>query len=113
MHIYLPVHQSPGDDKLLHAIDTLLVHHQLVVVHIEHRDDAVGAHDALAHTGEERVAAQVVEAVHIELATDELVQEMLMVSVGEYLNGDIQCATHLLVHPFHHHKGNLLMRHVD
>ena len=83
MHIHLPIHEAAADDELLDAVDALFVDDKFVVVDVEHGDDAVGAYDALADTGEEAVASQIVETVHVELRGDQLVEEMLMILVGE------------------------------
>ena len=113
VHVYLPVHEAAGDDELLDGVDTFLVDDQLIVVDVEHRDDAIGADYALADTGEEAVATEIVEAVHVELAAHQLVEEMLVVGIGEYGNSHIQRPIHFLIDALHHHQGNLLVGDID
>ena len=117
MHIDLPVHEAAADDELLDAVDALLVDHELVVVDVEHGDDAVGADDALADAGEEAVAAEVVEAVHVELAADELVEEVFGVGVAEDGDSHVERGGDLggagVAHLFHHHEGQPLVVDVD
>ena len=68
--------------------------------------DTVGADDALAHASEVAVAAEVVEPVHIELARDELVEEMLGVLVSEDGDGGVELAVQLLVEAFEKDVGD-------
>ena len=109
MQIDLPVHQPPRDNKLLHRIDALLLHHQTVVLHIQHTDDAVGAHNALTHTREEAVASQIVESVHIQLAAHQLVQKVLWIAVVENADGSRESSLELLVQPLHKEAGAVLV----
>ncbi len=108
----LPVHQAARDDEFLDRIDAFLVHHQFIVLHIEHADDAVGAHDALANTGKETVAAQIVKAVHVELAAHQLMEEMLGIAVVEDADGSSQAAPELLVETLHVEARAYLVGHV-
>lgn len=89
VHIDLPVHEAATDDKFLDTVDTFLVDYELVIVNVEHRDYAVGADNAFADTGEEAVASEIVEAVHVELRGDKLVEEVFVVLIGEYGNGSL------------------------
>ena len=106
VHIHLPIHEAARDDELFDAVDAFFVDDELVVFDVEHIDDTVGADDALAHASEVAVAAEVVEPVHIELARDELVEEMLGVLVSEDGNGGVELAVQLLVEAFEKDVGD-------
>ena len=79
---------------------------------IEHIDNAVRSHNAFADTGEEAVAAEVVEAVHIKLAADKLVEKMFRISIREDADCGGETASELLVKTFHEQEGAVLVVHV-
>ena len=112
VEVDLPVHQPSRDDEFLDGVDALFVDDELVVVHVEHRDDAVGADDAFADSGEERVAPEVVEPVHIELGGDELVEEASRVGVVEYADSQLQTAIRFTVNLLHKKQRQMFVMHV-
>lgn len=75
MQIDLPVHQSAGDEELLDGVDTFGFKDEFIVNYVHHFDQSGRGYVSFGHAAEERVAAEVVHAVHIELAGNELVQE--------------------------------------
>ena len=109
VQIHLPIHQAARSEVVLNRIDAFLFNHQSVVDDVEHLDDACRADVSFGNTREERVAAQVVEPVHVELRGDELVKESLRVVVFEDFDGQREASLHLAVHLFHHHERNLLV----
>ena len=104
MQIDLPVHQSAGGEVVLQRIDTLLIDHEFIIHHIEHLDDACRTDITLSDARIERVAPQVVETVHIQLAGDELVEEVLRIVALEDRDGQIQLSVQVAVDLFHHHQ---------
>ena len=40
VQIHLPVHEAAADEVVLDGVDAFLVHHELVIHHVEHVDDA-------------------------------------------------------------------------
>ena len=56
---------------------------------------------ALRDAAVEAVAGEVIQAVHVQLAADELVKEWLGVVVVENLDGQVQGTAHLFVQPPH------------
>ena len=82
MEIDLPVHQSAGCKKILDGVDTLFLHHEVVIEHVKHLDDASGTDIPLGNAREEAVATQVVETIHIQLAAYKLMEEALVVFVA-------------------------------
>ena len=90
MHIDLPIHQATADDELLNAVDTFDLHHQAVIAHVEHFQQSLAGNASFLHAREERVAAEIIHPVHVQLARDQLVQEMLRVLVLEDCDGYIQ-----------------------
>jgi len=111
VHIDLPVHEPSRDDEFLDAVDALLVDDELVVVDVEHRDDAVSADDAFADACEEAVTSEVVETIHVELAGDELVEEMLVVGVAEDVDSEVELSVG--VHALHEEVGEVLVMSAD
>ena len=109
MQVHLPVHQAAGDEELLDGVDAFRVHGQLPFVQVEHLDDARRADGALHHARVEAVAAQVVDAVHVELAGHQLVQETLGMAVAEHVHGQVEPPAGLLVHPPHHEQRQFLV----
>ena len=109
VQIHLPVHQATGGEEVLNGIDTLRLHHQVVILHIEHLDDASRANVTLSHSRIETIAAQVVETVHIELTAHKLMQEALLILILVYAYGKIETSTQLMIHPLHQHQRNLFV----
>lgn len=83
VQIDLPVHQAAGSEEVLNRIDAFGLYYQVVILYIQHLDNAGGANVAFGHSGIEAVAAQVVQAVHIQLPAYQLVQEALGVFILE------------------------------
>ena len=83
MQIHLPVHQPPCHQEFLDGIDTFDLHDQPVIPHIQHFQQTLARHTPFLYAREERVAAEIVHAVHIQLAADQLMEEMLRVLVFE------------------------------
>ena len=102
MQVNLPIHQPSGCQEIFNGIDAFGVHHQLVVHHIKHLDDAGRSDVSFSDTREERVAPEVIKTIHIQLTADELVQETLGILVLEDHQGKVQRPVHLLVDLFHH-----------
>lgn len=75
MQIDLPVHQSAGDEELLDGVDAFGFEDKFIVDDVHHFYQSGGGYVSFGHAAEERVPAEVVHAVHIELAGNELVQE--------------------------------------
>ena len=109
MQVDLPVHQATGGEEVFDGVDAFGLYHQMVVLYIQHLDDAGGANVAFGHSGIETVAAQVVQAVHIQLPAYQLVQEAFGIFVLEDLNGECQLSVHLLVDAFHQHQGDVFV----
>ena len=108
--VNLPIHQTAGGEVVLERVDTFLLYDEAVVNHVEHLDDACRSDVALGNSCEERVASQVVETVHIELAGDELMQESLGVVVLEDSDGHSQPVVQVVIDALHHHQRNVLVR---
>ena len=109
MQINLPIHEPARHQEILDRIDSFRFHHQFIVHHIQHFHDACRTDAAFAHAGEKTVALQIIQPVHIQLTADQLIEETFVVSVGENLDGDIQCAVQLAIHPSCHQQRNLLV----
>ena len=109
VEVDLPVHKAARHEVVLDGVKPLGVYHEPVAADVEHFYYAVAADIAFGHAGEEAVAAQVVEAVHVELATYELVEVLLGVFVLEYLEGEVQSAVHFAVDLFHQEQRYLLV----
>ncbi len=92
MQIDLPIHQAASHEKLFDGIDALDFDHQTVVHHVEHLEQALARHTPLLHAREKGIAAEVVHAVDIELAGDELVEEVARVFVLENSDGLVERA---------------------
>lgn len=43
VQIYLPVHQAAGGQKVFNAINALFLYNDMIIKHIQHLDDAIGA----------------------------------------------------------------------
>lgn len=109
VEVYLPIHKTAGDDKLLDGIDALLVDHKSVVLDIQHIDDTFGTDNTLADTCKEGIPTQIVETVHIQLRRHELVKEMTRIAVGENGNSHIQLSVELFIQALHKHEGECLV----
>ena len=109
VEIDLPIHESARSEVVLDGIDAFGVHHKAVVNDVEHLDDARRPDVAFGHACVERVTAQVIEAVNIELARNELVEEAFVVFVLENQDGQCKPAVHVLIDAVHHHERNLFM----
>ena len=109
MQIYLPIHQAAGHEEVLDGVDAFLLDDEVVVLDIEHLDDARRADVSLGDARVEAVAAQVVQAVHVELAADQLVEEALGILILEYLDGQRQLSVHLAVDALHQQQGDVFV----
>ena len=67
VHVDLPVHEASCYQEFLNAVDALCIDHELIVFHVEHGEQAFGIDTAFGDSRIEGVAAQVVQAVHVEL----------------------------------------------
>ena len=103
VQVHLPVHEPPRDQEVFHGIDAFRLDHDAAVrspfrrMHPERFDDALHADLAFDHACVERIAAQVIETVHVELAGDELVEEGTFVRIVKDLEGQFQRATEAFV----------------
>ena len=97
MQIHLPVHEATGNNELLDAVNTFLFHHQMIIDHIQHLQNALASNLPFYHTAEETVASQVVQSIHIELAAHQLMQKLLGVFVIENGNGHGEPAFEMLI----------------
>ena len=113
VEIDLPVHQPPGDEEFFNGINALFLHHQFPIVYGEHFDDAVIPDDPLVDPGEKTVPVEVVHAVHVQLAGDELVEEFFWVFVFENTDGEGELPAKFLVQPFHEKEGDFFMVDID
>src|SRR5687768_16362063 len=75
MQIHLPVHKTPGVEEILDVENAFLFHDQMFLVYIQHRDNAVYANGALLYAGKKTVALEVVKAIDVQLAGDQLMKE--------------------------------------
>src|SRR5690606_1419565 len=80
-----------------------------VVLDIEHGNNAVNADPSFLNAREERIAVQVVKAVHIELAGNQSMKELSGVAVSEYFERHVESASKLPVQFLHESVGNTLM----
>lgn len=101
VQVYLPVHESSAEQKLLDAVDGLFFYHQFAFLYGEHFQDAVVSDYSFCNAREEAVAIQVVHSVYIQLARNQLMQESLRVFVGEDIYGCLQRALEMAVHLLH------------
>ena len=83
VQINLPVHQAACHKEFLHRVDTLHLYHQFVIAYVQHLKQAFAGHTSFLYAGEETVTAEIVHAVHVQLAGNELVEEMFRVLVLE------------------------------
>ena len=60
-----------------------MLYNEGIVYDIEHLDDSCRADVSFCDASEERVASQIVQTVHVELAGDELMEKALGVLVLE------------------------------
>ena len=111
VQVHLPVHQATRHDELLDGVDGLLFDAELAVHNVQHLQDALAAHLALGDAAVEAVPGEVVQAVHVELAADQLVKEWLGMVVVEDLNGQIQGAAHLVVQAAHDQGADVFVVH--
>ena len=109
MQIDLPIHQSAGGQIVLDGIDTFRVNHQLVVGHIQHLDDACRTDVSFCNAGIEGVATKIVQAVHVQLTGNQLMEYFVGIFVLENGDGQIQLVFQIVVYLFHHHQGYVLM----
>ena len=84
--------------------------HQCIVDNVEHLDDACRSYVALGDASEERVASQIVQAVHVELTGDELMEEVLGILILEDADGERELSAEVMVHLFHHHQRDVFVR---
>lgn len=101
VEVDLPVHDPPAGEEAFDGVDAFLLDDQAVVGHVEHLDDAVVADDAFADAGEVAVAVEVVHPVHIELAGDQLVEEVFFVFAFEDADGEVEPALEFVVEALH------------
>ena len=100
---------AAGHEEVLDGVDAFLLDDEVVVLDVEHLDDARRADVSLGDARVEAVAAQVVQAVHVELAADQLVEEALGILVLEYLDGQRQLPVHLAVDALHQQQGDVFV----
>jgi len=112
VQVHLPVHQPAAHQKILDRVHGLFLEHQPFVVHAQHFYEAVGPGAAFFHAGVKRVAVEVIEPVHVELAAHELVKEGPAVGALKHVDGQIQPAAELRVQALHDEQRELLVRHV-
>ena len=110
MQVYLPIHQAACRQEIFDGVDAFGFNDKSVIGYIKHLDDAGRADVSFCNTGIETVTAKIIEAVHIQLAADELMQESLRIFVLEYLDGETKLPVHLFVHSFHQHQRDFFMR---
>ena len=111
VQIYLPVHQSAGHQEFLYGIDSLHLHHQSVIAYIEHLQQSFTRHATFLHTCEERIAAEIVHTINVQLTRDKLVQEMLRILVLKDRNCGVQLTIQVNINPLHHQKRDIFVRH--
>ena len=92
VQIDLPIHESTSGQEILDGVDAFCLDYQTVVADVEHFDDTGGADVAFGDTCEEGVAAQIVQTVHVQLAGDELMENLVGVFVLENADGQIQAS---------------------
>ena len=51
VQIDLPVHQAAGSEEVLNRIDAFGLYYQVVILYIQHLDNAGGANVAFGHSG--------------------------------------------------------------
>ncbi len=104
MQIDLPVHQSAGDEELLDGVDAFGFKDKFIVNYVHHFYQSGGGYVSLGHAAEERVSAEVVHTVHVELAGDELVQEPARILIFEDPYREVGSGDSL-----HHQQGYLFV----
>jgi hypothetical protein len=87
MQINLPVHQPSGIQEIFYAVYPFFFYDKLVVVNIEHCNNAVYTDRSLLYTCEKAIALQIIKPVDIQLTGDKLVKELSMITIPEKLNG--------------------------
>ena len=111
VQVHLPVHQATRHNELLNGVDRLLFDAELAVHDVQHLQDALAAHLALGDPAVEAVPSEVIQAVHVELAADQLMEERLGMVVVEDFNGQIQGAPHLVVQAAHDQGADVFVVH--
>ena len=111
VQINLPIHEPTRDNKFLDAVNTLLFHHKLIIDHIEHFQDALTSDLPFNNAAEKTIARQIVETIHIQLTTDELMKKSLVVLIVENGNGHRKAPFEMLIQLRHNERRNLLMMH--
>jgi len=112
VQVHLPVHEPPRDQEVFDRVDAFRLDCHFRVgtalqrTHAHRLDEPLHADFALRHACVKRVAPQVVEPVHVELAGDELVEEGTLVGPIEDFDRLVQRAVESLVqvekeHPAH------------
>ena len=81
-------------------------------MHAQHFDKAVSARTTFLYAGVEGVAVEVVEAVHVELAADQLMKKRPLVGASKHFNGQIELAAKLLIQSLHQKQRELLVGHI-
>src|SRR5690554_2265454 len=109
VQVHLPVHEATRNQKFFNGVDAFGFHHQLIVGYAKHFDDAVGTHDPFGYAGKKAVAQQIIEAVHVELTADQLMEKFFWVAVGENIDGHLQATSKVLVESFHKQQGDGLV----
>ena len=111
VQVHLPVHQAARHNELLDGVDRLLFNAELAVHDVQHLEDALAADLALGDAAVEAVPREVIQAIHVELAADQLVEERLGMVVVEDLNGQIQGAPHFVVQAAHDQGADIFVVH--
>ena len=70
-------------------------------MHAQHFDEAVGPGATFFDASVKGVAVEVVEAVHVELATDQLMEKWPFVGALKHFNGQIELTTKFYIEPLH------------
>ena len=110
MQIHLPIHQSPGNQKFLYAINALFFHHQIAILHIQHMYQSIHAHNPLTHPGIKTVAHQIIQPIHIQLTGNQLMQKRFLVIIAlKNIDRQTQSTAKLDIHPLHQHDRNILV----
>ena len=110
MQIYLPIHEATCCQEIFDRVDTFGFNYETVVGHIKHLDDAGRTDIPFCNTGIETVTTKIIEAVHIQLTTDELMQKPFRIFVLKDLYGKTKLPVHFFIHSFHQHKGDFFVR---
>ena len=115
VQVDLPVHQPPGNDIIFDGVDALGldddtgIRTALLRMHPHGFDDAIYAHISLYDTRIKRIAPQEVQAVHIQLAGNELVKKRTFVRTVEYLQRQVQGALEAFIERNHELPAHVFM----